>query len=205
MRTFDRAEFLNRLRRALALVLILGVAACEPVPEGGLDALDQPPPPLDEPTTTWLDLGRSYLAINDLRRAKKAFIRSLRVEGVEAPALTGAGITAERQGLLYEARRYFETAVDYAPNSQLAHNNLGAIRYKLGDYEGARLSFQRSFALSSGTNRVARHNLGLVELALKRQSEGEIPVTDNPVSLQREGTSEYKIMRADPAKKELDE
>ena len=184
---------------------LAGLAACEPQhPKGGLAALGNPPDSLAQPRTTYLDLGRSYLETGELRLARAAFIRSLRVEGTSAAALTGAGIAAERQGLLSEAQRLFELALKLAPSSEIAHNNLGAVQYKQGDYQGAKRSFQTAFAISSGTNRVAAHNLGLAELALKEKAEGEIPITENPVPLQREGTSEYRLLEAENKQEELD-
>lgn len=193
------------VRAGLLLIALAIVCACDPVlPKGGLQALDDPPPSLPEPRTTYLALGRGYLQVNDLRLAKHAFIRSLRVEGVSAAALTGAGIAAERQGLLHEARRYFEKALDLAPSSEIAHNNLGAIQYRVGDFQAAKRSFQAAFAISSGTNKVAAHNLGLAELALKRKEESEIPLDRNPVPLQREGTSEYRLLGAENKKEEVD-
>lgn len=182
-----------------------GLQACErSYPKGGLSQLDDPPPELAEPKTSYLDLGRAYLAVGDLRLAKAAFIRSLRVEGVSAAALTGAGITAERQGLMLEARRFFERALDLAPSSEVAHNNLGAVQYRLGDFEGAHRSFQTAFAISSGTNKVAAHNLGITELAIRKKAEGEVPIVENPVPLQREGTSEYRLLDAVTVEEELE-
>ena len=184
---------------------LAGLLGCGPeLPQGGLEALGDPPERLAEPRTTYLDLGRAYLQAGDTRLAKAAFIRSIRVEGVSAAALTGAGIAAERQGLLTEARRFFELALKRAPSSEIAHNNLGTVQYRLGDYLGAKRSFETAFAISSGTNRVAAHNLGLAELALQQKAEGEIPVTENPVPLQREGTSEYRLLEADNKQEELD-
>lgn len=193
------------VRSGLFVIALATLGACDPaLPRGGLAALDDPPPGLPDPPTTYLALGRGFLQANDLRLAKAAFIRSLRVEGVSAAALTGAGIAAERQGLLREARRYFEKALDRAPSSEIAHNNLGAVQYRMGDFQGAKRSFRAAFAISSGTNKVAAHNLGLAELALKRKADSEIPLDRNPVPLQREGTSEYRLLGAENKKEEAD-
>lgn len=185
--------------------LLACLAACGPeLPKGGLSALDDPPPELAKPKTSYIDLGRGYLHVGELRLAKMAFIRSIRVEGVSAAALTGAGIAAEKQGLLTEARRHFERALALSPSSEIAHNNLGAVQYRLQDFVGAQRSFQTAFAISSGTNKVAAHNLGLVELALRRNAELEIPLVENPLALQREGTSEYRLLEAGTETEELD-
>ncbi len=196
---------MKRAATFAAACLAASLAACGPEhPKGGLSALDDPPATLGTPRTTWLDLGRGYLQVGESRLAKAAFIRSIRLEGLSAAALTGAGIAAERQGLLHEARRYFERALQQAPSSEIAHNNLGAVQYRLGDYLSAKRSFQAAFAISSGTNKVASHNLGLVELAIQKNAETEIPLVHNPLPLQREGTSEYRLLRADTKKEEVD-
>ena len=61
-----------------------------------------------------------------------------------------------------------------------------------------------TLAVGCGTNTVAGHNLGLTELALRNQAEGEIPIVENPVALQREGTSEYRLLEAVIEEEELD-
>ena len=193
------------IRAAIAVCLAIFLTACEQKsPKGGLSALDDPPPELATPRTTYLALGRGYLQTGDLRLAKAAFIRSIRVEGVSAAALTGAGIASEREGLLTDAQRYFERALQQAPNSEVAHNNLGAIQYRLGNYVAAKRSFEAAFAISSGKNKVAAHNLGIVELAIQRKAEGEVPIAEHPLPLQREGTSEYRLLRADKITEEVD-
>ena len=196
---------ISPVRAGLFVIALAGLCACEPArSDGGLAALGDPPSTLPVAVTSYVELGRHYLKNNDLRLAKAAFIRSLRVEGVSAAALTGAGITAERQGLLREARRFFEQALKLAPSSEVAHNNLGAVQYRMGDYLAAKRSFRAAFAVSSGTNKVAEHNLGLAEMALKRQADREIPLVRNPVPLQREGTSEYRLLGAENKNEEED-
>lgn len=153
----------------------------------------QAPTALPEPETTYLALGRQMLKIGDLDRAKDAFIRSLRTEGRTADALSGAGVAAEKQGLLREAKTYFELAVDVVPTSVVAHNNLGAVLYRLGEYHAAKQAFLAAFALSSGSNKVANRNLGITELAIRREEQRLVPITENPRALQRLGSGEYKL------------
>jgi len=177
-----------------ALAAVSGLAGCDLFRERyGLTRLEAPPR-LPEPRTSYLDLGRQLLRARDFDLAKEAFIRSIRVEGITAPALTGAGLAAERQGLLGEAQRYFERALVHAPDSVLAYNNLGAALYRQGKYAEARRAFQAAFALSSGESRIARHNLALSDLALGRELSGTVPVTSNPVPIRREGTGVYTLL-----------
>lgn len=164
-----------------------------------LSSLD-PAPQLPRPEGTYLNMGRSLLASNQPTLAHDAFIRSIRTEGVSAAALTGAGLSAERLGLLHEAKRYFIRAKNMEPSSVLAHNNLGAVHYRLGEYHAAKQAFQAAFALSSGRNQVAEHNLGLSEFAIRREEDRELKLAQNPVPVQRLGTGIYTL--PDPSKKE---
>ena len=142
---------------------------------------------------TYLNMGRSLLASNQPHLAYDAFIRSMRVEGLSAQALSGAGLALERQGLLKDALRYFRKAARIEPNSVLVQNNLGAVLYRLGEYGEARQAFQAAFALSSGKNRMAQHNLGLSEMALERQRREELALAPNPLPIQRGGSMEYLL------------
>lgn len=136
-------------------------------------------------------MGRQMLLAGQPELAHDAFIRSLRVEGVSAAAITGAGLASARLGLLHNARRHFERATELAPGSVTAQNNLGAVLYRLGEYHTAHKAFQAAFKLSSGTNRVAAQNLGVTEMAIARAERQELPIVPNPVPSQRRGTGEY--------------
>lgn len=184
-----------------AVLVALAVAGCskyQPIdPISKLEA----PPALPEVQTTYIDMGRQFLKRGQADMAKAAFIRSIREEGLTAPALTGAGLAAEQQGLLREARRFFERARIKAPTSVLAHNNLGAVLYRMGAYHEAKQAFQAAFALSSGTNRVATHNLALTELAIRRKNRETLAIAPNPTPIQREGSGEYRLLAGEPSAK----
>jgi len=186
---------------AVIMAVMLGLPGCvQNLPRDGLSQLTAPDP-LAEPRGTYLELGRQYLQAGDLRRARDAFIRSIRVEGMSASALTGAGVTAEREGLLAQARTYFELARDRAPESVITHNNLGAVLYRAGAYNEAKQAFQAAFALSSGKSRIAHHNLGLTELALRELARSTVPMTSNPHPVRREGLGIYRLLTANDQKR----
>jgi len=168
------------------------LAGCQLGTSQPLEELDTPTA-LPQPQTTFLALGRQMLAVGDYNTAKDAFIRSIRTEGQTADALSGAGVAAEKQGLLREAKRYFDLALDVVPDSVVAHNNLGAVLYRLGEYNAAKQAFLAAFALSSGTNSVANRNLGITELAIRREEQRLVPIAENPRALQRLGSGEYKL------------
>ena len=178
----------------LTLVGAMVLSGCQPNGPFAQVNLDPSPAlPQPAPEGTYLNMGRSLLASNQVELAHDAFIRSIQIEGPSAAALTGAGLASERQGLLHDARRYFERARQLDPNSVLVHNNLGATLYRLGEYHEARQAFQAAFALSSGRNQVAEHNLGLSELAIRREEDRELAVAANPFSVQRRGSGVYTL------------
>ncbi len=157
------------------------------------------------PTEGYLDLGRQLLRRGDYKGAQDAFIRSLRQEGQTTAALSGAGVAAEKQGLLSEARRFFELAVKAQPNSVIAHNNLGAVLYKLGDYPQAKQAFQAAFALSSGDNEIAARNLAITQQAIRREYSASGEQQLNSATLQRLGSGEYKLQEDSENKTEKSE
>ncbi len=192
---------------ALALALLLAVGACEflPRPLAGFEAHPPPPPPtpLPEPETTWLDLGRELLAADRPDEAGEAFIRSLRVEGVTAAALTGAGISAERQGMLAEARRHFEAARLRAPRSATVHLNLGAVLYRMGELHAARRAFEEALALSGGTSEFARRNIAISDAAIRRAeaakaagagAAAEAALAPDPLRIERVGPARFRLI-----------
>ena len=182
---------------ALPGLLVLGLALAGCAQQHPTAELP-PATPLPEQAEDWFDLGTRLLAAGEPAQAEDAFIRSLRVEGMTAAALTGAGVAAQRQGLLTEAKRYFERAKELEPTSIAAHNNLGAALFGLGELQAARHAFRIAFALSSGASQQAAQNLEMTELAIAR-AEAAAAITEQPVALhtqnvQRSGSTTYKLI-----------
>lgn len=145
-------------------------------------------------TNSYLSLGKRMLAAREPNLAMKAFLTSMSVDGISAEAMTGAGIAAQRQGLLTSARRYFEQARSLAPDSVIAHNNLGVVLYKLKEYYPARNAFRRAYALSNGKSEIAERNLNRAEATIARMEK--VPKTDPAIShdVIRLGTSEFRLI-----------
>lgn len=184
---------MGRGLRLVAISLMLFVTAgCQLQVQNPVSQF-QPAQQLPDIRGTYLDLGRSLLASNQPDLAHDAFIRSIRVEGLTAAALTGAGLASERQGLLHDAKRYFLRAKTMEPASVLANNNLGVVLYRLEEYNAAKQAFQAAFALSSGTNKVAQHNLGLTEFAIARELDRGLALAENPTTVQRLGSGVYTL------------
>lgn len=179
------------------MALALPVGSCvmpaadarfEPPPEGRL-----------APGETYLALGTRLLAANEPAMAMKAFTASLSAEGVSAEAMTGAGMAAERQGLLSTARRHFERARDLAPGSPTAHNNLGVVLFRLREYDAAAAAFRSALALSEGRSEVARRNLERTEAVLAGLGEAVGEASAISQRVVRLGTSEFLLTEAPPA------
>lgn len=156
-------------------------------------ALEAPPQVRSGPDQTYLSLGRQLLATNEPALAMKAFNASMSADGITAEAMTGAGIAAQRQGLLNAARRYFERARDLSPRLPVVHNNLGVVLFDLKEYHAARAAFETALELSGGEDESVRENLERTEaeIALRGfESAGEQPGTPRVVRL---GTDRFLI------------
>lgn len=156
----------------LAGLAMSACAASDPATKSGSEAGQR-----------YLALGRELLAANEPALAMRAFTTSLGVEGISAPALTGAGIAAQRQGLLGAARDYFERARDVAPRSVVTHSNLGSVLLALKDYHGARAEFRSALMLSGDADQPAlERQLARAELAI---AERESTDRMDPAATQR--------------------
>ncbi len=114
--------------------------------------------------------------------------------------LTGAGVAAERQGMLTEARRYFEQARLRAPGSATVQNNLGAVLYRLGEVDEARSAFRQALVLSRGSSDIPARNLAIIDAAIQRATASEDPpLARNPHQLERLGQARYRLMASSAA------
>ena len=116
--------------RVICLGLLLLLAACAGSP---LSQLVEPAPP--KQTTARdeaLETGRQMLLLGEYSEAKKHFIRALGNGEGGAAAMTGIGLAEEGQGHLRQAQSFFERALKLAPDSVIAHNNLGVVLVPAG-------------------------------------------------------------------------
>lgn len=179
-------------------LIALGLLATGCAPQDSTAALEPPPAVRPDGGQSYLALGKRFLASNQPALAMKAFAASMSAEGRSAAAVTGAGIAAERQGMLTEARRHFERARELAPESAVVHNNLGVVLYKLGDYHGARSAFRAALERSGGESRPARENLEQTEAAIARL---ELDPVANPAEtweVVRLGSDRFRLVEATP-------
>lgn len=170
----------------------LALAGCAPQgPFAELRAMQPPERSLATTPDALIAEGTALLQAGEPDQAYKRFISALRIGGPPAKALTGAGLALEAQGLLRQAREYLERARNLAPGWPTAHNNLGVVQYKLGDYAAARQSFRAAYAISSGTNAIAAINLGAAEQALAARAPAR--PADITHTVQRLGGGVYTI------------
>ena len=180
------------LLTGLLAVAALSLGACAaPGPEAALEPVAQPEP---GPRQSYLALGARLLAANEPELAMRAFTTSLSVEGLSPEALTGAGIAAQRQGMLGAARLHLEHARTLAPNSVAAHQNLGMVLMMLKDYHAARTAFRSALVLSGDEpNETARQNLERAEIAIAALEAGRYPDPAATQRVVRLGTDAFRI------------
>jgi Flp pilus assembly protein TadD len=151
---------------------------------------------------SFLSLGNRMLAAHEPDLAMKAFLSSMNAEGISFEAMTGAGIAAKQMGQLKTARRYFEQASKLAPDSVLAHNNLGVVLYIMKEYYPARNEFRSAFALSSGRSEIAERNLNRAEATIARIER--IPETGSVISQEAIRREDGEIVPGEPSSMEAE-
>ncbi len=185
-----------RGRRGFLLAVLIASALLCGACAAPMNAAAPETPAKSEPRqpVSFLSRGNHLLSAREPDMAMKAFLSSMSVEGISTEAMTGAGMAAQQQGLLTSARRYFEQASELAPNSVIAHNNLGVVLYMLEEYYPARDEFRSAFALSSGKSEMAERNLNRAEATIARTEK--IQKTDPAISHEviRLGSSEFRLV-----------
>lgn len=183
-----------RRRRLLTATLTLSALVCAACTTPGAETALTPTPQVrPAQSESYLTLGNRLLAAREPALAMQAFTASMSVEGISAEALTGAGIAAQQQGMLGAARRYFEHGRDLAPESPIAHSNLGVVLFRLKEYDDARSAFRIALALSGGDSEAVRRNFERAESALAALGEGH---ESDPALAQRVvrlGTDEFRL------------
>ena len=181
-----------------ASLIALGLLGGACAPQEPTAALEAPAKLQPGPGQTYLSLGSSLLAANEPALAIQAFNASMTAEGLSPEAMTGAGMAAQRQGLLTAARRYLERARDLAPQSAIAHKNLGVVLYQLEEYHDARAAFRAALELSGGESRSARAYLGQTEAALAARAPEPEEDAGETWRVVRLGTDRVRLTEAAP-------
>lgn len=189
------SRLLPRLFPSAVLSALLTVALAGCMPQEGSLAAAPTAELASTPRESSLELGRRMLAAGEPALALKAFNVSLGTEGVSAEAFAGAGIAAQRQGLLNLARRHLQQAVRLDPGSASTHNNLGVVLHQLNEYHAARSAFRVALDLTGGGGEDgarARQNLARVEADIARLEGGEaVPIETH--RLVRLGSDQFRL------------
>lgn len=189
LRRHPGAWFLLRLLIGALLALPLG--ACVQTPTGwqfaGSDARRSTPD-----GDGALREGRELLRLGEFSDAKNSFISAINLGAPHAEALSGIGLAEEGLGHLAIARNFFERVIRIEPNSVNAHNNLGVVLFRQGQFHEAQQAFQKAYALSSGTSEISQHNLRLANLAVAEIDANEAGIVVGHRLLRR-GESEYLL------------
>lgn len=154
---------------------------------------------------TWLKLGDSLLAGNDLRGAERAFQRALELESGNAEALLGLGTAQLRQGKLERAVTALTQASE-ATNAPKAWNRLGIAQILRGQAEPAQTAFTRSLSLAPN-DLDTRCNLALAyALGGDRHKALQAiePVSQSPLAQARHQRNELLILVLAGSAKDLD-
>lgn len=144
---------------------------------------------------TWLKLGDSLLAGNDLRGAERAFQRALELATNNSDALLGLGTAQLRQGKLERAVTALTQAAD-AGGQPKAWNRLGIAQILRGQTSPAQTAFSRSLGLEP-TELDTRCNLALAyALGGDRQKALQTiaTVSDSPLAQARHQRNELLIL-----------
>jgi TonB family protein len=85
----------------------------------------------------WYYLGFAYLQKSDLKKARSALEKAIKVKRDYAPALTALGYSLLRLGKVKEAREVIERSLAVQPINADAHYTLGVIQLRLGNRDEA--------------------------------------------------------------------
>lgn len=154
------------LRAVLSLAIILAVSACEePVTplSATYEGLPAPQQEIPREPVSMIEAGNRLLNAGEPELALKAFASALADERVSVDALIGLGYANHKLGRLNQARKMFEIVIELEPEQIMAWNNLGVVRYLMGDIPAATRAFRTAFALSGGKSDSIRHNLALAQ------------------------------------------
>ncbi|MEL6584974.1 MAG: tetratricopeptide repeat protein [Pseudomonadota bacterium] len=123
--------------------------------------------------------GHALMNAGEYALALRAFQRAVALNGPTPEALVGMGSASGKLGRLPQAERYLRAAVEEAPASVVAWNNLGVVLQERDDYVGAAAAFRMAFALDSGDNDLIRQNLNS---ALLRQDRRDAVIGPEPAN-----------------------
>lgn len=140
-------------------------------------------------------VGDRLMAAGEYELALRAYSRAATEQGFNADTLSAIGSANLRLGRLNQAEKWMRRAVDEAPDSAVAWNNLGVILMEQGKYAEASEVFRRAFATDSGKSDQIRDNLRTALAKLGNTAYGDENDNSN-VQLVRRGTGDFVLRTA---------
>jgi tetratricopeptide (TPR) repeat protein len=105
------------------------------------------------PTTAdgWAVAGFQALRTGAAEEASAAFAQAIRLDGSNALAMLGAGVSANMRGRTDEARQHLAGALRLQPSLTAAALLLGEIQYQSDDLRGAIETYEQALARARGS------------------------------------------------------
>ena len=107
------------------------------------------------------NLATAHMAGHDYVRAEPHLRKLLIAEPTHLQAAVNLAVTLDRLDRPAEAAAFLECAAALAPKQADIRHNLGHVRYRMGDFQGARQAWQQAVELNP-THARAQCNLGVV-------------------------------------------
>lgn len=138
-------------------------------------------------------VGDRLMEAGEYDLALRAYYRAAADNGTDANILIALGSASLALGRLGQAEDFLRGAIEDAPESPVAWNNLGVVLMEQGNYGEARQVFQRAFALDSGQSDDIRENLR-VAIARMENSAYTEPEDQNRYGLERRGGGRWLLI-----------
>lgn len=178
----------------VALVSLLGLAACN---SGGLRPLDAGPfaPPGVDPSGQSVDgliVGHRLMAAQQYELALKSYYRAAADRGMDIDTLSAIGSANLKLGRLGQAEEILRRATLEDESFVPAWNNLGVVLMEQGNFGEAERVFRIAFALDSGESAEIRDNLRLA--LAKIENPAYVDENQSGFALVRRGMGDYLLL-----------
>ncbi|SDE48730.1 tetratricopeptide repeat protein [Limimaricola pyoseonensis] len=185
------------MKAALALLLLLGLAACSGLNGlgGSAGGVYAPGPSRERADVDGLIVGHRLMAAGEFELALRAYSRAAVERGLNVDTLSAMGSANLRLGRLGQAETLLRRAVAEDAGFAPAWNNLGVVLMETGRTGEAAESFRRAFALVDGGDERIADNLRRA-LAKRDAAAYDAPEGTEEFLLVRRGSSEYRILSA---------
>ncbi|MDJ0993184.1 MAG: tetratricopeptide repeat protein [Dinoroseobacter sp.] len=190
------------VKTAVAAVLVLAVAACDPNSGATLTPIEGGPiapgvAASEAPLVDQITVANRLMAAGEHELALDAFFRAAATEGLTAEILTGIGSANLELGRIDQAEAQLRDAIEKDESFTPAWNNLGVILMERGEYGEASRVFKTAFALDNGASDEIRSNL---RLSLAKMEDARYNYVDNnedDFDLVWQGNGSYLLVAPD--------